>query len=175
VIVRERPRGVSILAVLAILGGIFSLFLGFILLIIAATTPTPGGPFLQIFGAFLLLSSLISFVLAMGYLQGSGWAWTVGVFFGALNIVVAIVELVLGRSAVFLELIVSIVTVGYLTRPSVKEFFGKRVSFEQARAARLVGSPGAAIATSSADGACSNCGSMIPVGAGFCRNCGKIQ
>jgi len=111
----------------------------------------------------------------MGYLQGSGWAWMVGVFFGALNIVVAIIELVLGRSAVFLGLIISILTVGLPDETICKGILRQESQFrasprrEPHRLART------GYSNLVRGWACSSCGSMIPVGAGFCRNCGKIQ
>lgn len=67
----------------------------------------------------------LTFGLAIGYLGGSRWAWMLGIVFGTINLAGSTVEIVIGLLPNILGIVLSIVTIYYLTRPHVRAFFGK--------------------------------------------------
>ncbi|MDQ4073407.1 MAG: hypothetical protein M3162_03780, partial [Thermoproteota archaeon] len=66
---RNRPLGVTIIAILAVIGGIGSFFNGLAVITII--------PFLGIIiGAILVIIGLAYFAVAYGLWKGLSWAWT---------------------------------------------------------------------------------------------------
>lgn len=161
---RPRPTGVTVLAVLAILAGIFSLAFGVLLL---ATS--------LLASALLLANGIFDFVLAVGYLGGNGWAWILGIVFGVINIVGSFIEIALRVSNNFIGIIFSIITIYYLSRVRVKVFFGKDLSPRSVPLPTPVGSIMSTGSNSELGMKCRNCGAGLPAGATFCRDCGTIQ
>jgi hypothetical protein len=162
-----RPAGVTVLAVLAILAGIFSVAFGIPLLTIAALA-----------SALLLVNGIVDFVLAIGYLGGNGWAWVLGIVFGIINIGGSIIEIALGSSNNIIGIIFSIITIYYLTRAHVKAFFGRDLAMASAKSPTPKGSvmPTSSDSTMFPMGLkCNSCGADLPAGAAFCENCGRIQ
>jgi hypothetical protein len=158
---RPRPTGVTLLAILSTIGGIFSLVLAGLLLLAGAL----------LVSALFLASGVVDFFLAMGYLDGSGWAWMLGIVFGIINIVGLAAEIALGLANSILGIVFSGVTIFYLTRPGVRVFFGRgpRILTVLPTASN---SPPKAVSIARP---CQKCGDMIPPGAGFCRTCGTVQ
>jgi len=161
---KPRPTGVTVLAVLAILAGIFSLVFGVLVL---ATS--------LLASALLLANGIFDFVLAIGYLGGNGWAWVLGIVFGAINIVGSFIEIALRVSNNFIGIIFSIITIYYLSRVHVKVFFGKGLSSGSVPPPTPVGSLMSTGSNSKLGIKCRNCGAGLPTGATFCRDCGTIQ
>lgn len=133
-----RPTGVTVLAVLNILGGIFGLLAGAGFIGLAALSTSsiasqvPGlasfsgaSTLLYALGALALIFGILGIVVAIGFLGGKGWAWTFGIVVGVIVIVVDIVETVIGFSTNVVGVIFQIIIIYYLTRPHVKAFFGK--------------------------------------------------
>ena len=114
---RERPFGVTIIAILAILGGIGSILLGFIVLII----PILG----IILGGIFVIIGLSYFVMAYGLWNGLRWAWTLTVLISALGIVVGLASIIIGTGGSILYIIVNAIIIYYLFKPDVKAYFGK--------------------------------------------------
>jgi ribosomal protein L40E len=168
--VRPRPTGVTLLAILSTISGIFSLVLAALLLVAGALLAS----------VLLVASGVVGFFLAIGYLDGSGWAWMLGIAFGTINIVGLAVEIALGLSNSILGVILSGVTIFYLTRPGVRGFFGRGTRPPmfpggQSDQTVLATATNSATKTSSIARPCQKCGAMIPPGAGFCRACGTVQ
>lgn len=167
--VRPRPTGVTILAILSTIGGIFSLVFALLLLLDGA-----------LFGALLLVAlGVANFFLAIGYLDGSEWAWILGIVFGIINIVGSAVEIVFGLANIF-SMIFSGITLYYLTRPRVRGFFGRgprslAIPGNQSGQTVLPMATDSIAKTSSMARPCQKCGAMLPPGAGFCRSCGTVQ
>jgi hypothetical protein len=162
-----RPTSVTVLAILSFLAANLSFFLGAVSLLISILA----------FALFVLVG-ILDLVLAMGYLSGNGWAWTLGLALGIINIAVSIAEIAVGLSNPILGLILSIITVYYLTRPRVRVFFGKGFSRGSVTMPTSMGSEISKDSTplmSSVARACKNCRAPIPAGASFCNNCGTIQ
>lgn len=131
---RERPTGVTILAILEIIGGIISLIGGLAIIILFAAVGGMMGRvpeaalFAAFFGAFgavigglLIVISIVCFIIAYGFLKGRGWAWVLGLIFAIIGIISGIISLPTG----IISIIINGLIIYYLTRPHVKAFFGK--------------------------------------------------
>jgi uncharacterized membrane protein (DUF2068 family) len=121
---KHRPLGVTIIAILTIIGGI-----GFLASGIAAVVATPflsdmGGLSAGI-GAVLIALGIAYFVMAYGLWKGKGWAWTITLVLSFIGIAFGIVSIVTGNIGAVFHLIINIIVVYYLYRPNVKMFFGK--------------------------------------------------
>ena len=136
---KQRPTGVSILAILAALGGILCLIGALVLGILATAmeefiesaieeqgvTVLPGaGEFVSaivlaiaavaaIFGIFYLIA-------AYGLWIGASWAWWLTIILSVIGIILGIISLPPG----IIGIIIDIIIIYYFTRPHVKEFFG---------------------------------------------------
>ena len=133
--VNVRPGGVTMLAVFEVISGIFALF-GSILLfnlprIDAEIVGVNQGSVTDIFGAIAILMAIIgilSFPIARGLLQGKGWAWTLALITSVIALSLTIAQVVIGIQgllALATDIIVQLIVMGYLFRPTTKEFFGK--------------------------------------------------
>ena len=145
-----RPTGVTILAVLAILGAIAFLFSGAVLiglglLLGTLTAPVditsaitnagyPGLASLGVgtisaliiaLGATILILGILYLALGVGFLGGKRWAWNLGIIVSVIGIVLDVFQMVGGNYGSILSLIISLLIIYYLMRPYVKVFFGK--------------------------------------------------
>jgi hypothetical protein len=105
----NRPTGVTIIAILAIISGILLLFGGLSLIgagalfsISSSDNPNnPNGPesmgsffgivFLSL-GAILLVVGIGYLVMSYGLLKGKGWAWTITIILTVISIAIQIVS-----------------------------------------------------------------------------------
>ncbi|MDQ1280108.1 MAG: hypothetical protein QG670_1370 [Thermoproteota archaeon] len=134
--ITQRPTGITIIAALNVLGGLIFLGLGTLVLLAAVILGTGfraadfpifagiSGAVLGIIGGVLVIIGLINFVIAYGYWIGSGWAWTVGMVFAVLEILLGLLALPQGVVSIILNGLI----VYYLTRQHVKAFFLKNSS-----------------------------------------------
>ena len=124
---RQRPTGVTIIAVLAIIVGILSLLGG--LLVVAASAfvgaiASPvGGAVLVALGSFLVLIGLIFLVAAYGFWKGTKWGWWVGIIATALSLIGSVVSLATGNFTSVVSLLIDLLLLYYLTRAHVKAWF----------------------------------------------------
>ena len=81
-----------------------------------------GGAVLGIIGGIMVIIGILSFVVAYGYWNGRGWAWTLGIVITGISLVLGLVSLPEGG----LGLIINAIIIYYLTRPYVKRWFGKK-------------------------------------------------
>jgi len=147
--VRHRPRGVTILGILAVLSGIAGLLAGGLLLaaaVVVGTIAQPLKEYLNSLGysqlAPLVTSSNVAMILALlgslsflvglfwlaegfGALRGKGWAWTVGIIIFVLSIINSIIQVALGSYPSIASLIINLGIIYYLFRPGVRAYFGK--------------------------------------------------
>jgi uncharacterized membrane protein (DUF2068 family) len=110
---KRRPLGVTIIAILLILGGLIWLVSGLILLIILV-------------GIVFLALGIAYLVMAYGLLKGRGWAWTISLILSGIGVIAGIYHIAqnnLGGGIV--SIIINGVIIYYLYRPNVKAFFGK--------------------------------------------------
>ena len=135
----NRPRGVTILAVIAVIYGIFSLLLALLgligtALLVAGMTAVAA----RYSGGVLAYATISDAVLGILYLtfgigafQLKGWAWTAGVVALVLDIVRQIVGFAISGFGAF-KIVVAVITIviallllWYLFRPHVRAAFGK--------------------------------------------------
>lgn len=95
----ERPLTVTILAFIMIFLALFTIYLYYSLIGFRIIS------WLWIY--YIAVFSISAIILPYGFLKGRGWAWTIGGMLYALSIPVGLIFLY------------------YLTRPHVKEYFGK--------------------------------------------------
>ncbi len=147
----SRPTGVTIIAILNIIGGIIMLIIALGLTIAGAILPfVPQSEFQQqqqnltandinlsqippslvgvgllAIGGILLAIGIVSFVVAYGLLKGKRWAWTLTVILSIISIVLAAISIAAGNIPSMINIIISVIILYYLYRPHVKAFFGK--------------------------------------------------
>ncbi|MDQ4014204.1 MAG: hypothetical protein M3136_00360 [Thermoproteota archaeon] len=109
---KHRPLGVTIIAILTIIGGLIFLASGLVLLIVGI-------------GIILLALGIAYLVMAYGLWKGKGWAWTITLILSAIGIVVALISIAAGNIGAILSIVIHGVVIYYLYRPNVKAFFGK--------------------------------------------------
>jgi hypothetical protein len=115
---RSRPLGVTIIAILAVIGGIGSVLSGFAIM---AIIPLLG----IIFGGLLIIIGLAYFVVAYGLWKGLNWAWNITLIVSVIGIIVGLGSIVVGNVGALFHLIVNVIVIYYLYRPNVKAYFGK--------------------------------------------------
>jgi uncharacterized membrane protein HdeD (DUF308 family) len=109
---KHRPLGVTLIAILTIIGGLIFLASGLVLLIIGI-------------GIVLLALGIAYLVVAYGLWKGKAWAWTITLILSVIGIIVAIVSIAAGNVAAIINVIIHGIVIYYLYKPSVKAFFGK--------------------------------------------------
>jgi MFS family permease len=126
----ERPFGVTLLAILAIIDALMAFgaasIVGFMFGMMGSMIPGAGGIFAgigMIIAGVAVIFGLIYLLLAWGLWTGKGWAWTVMMIFSILGLIGGIISLITLVGIV--PLIINILILYYLTRPHVKAFFGK--------------------------------------------------
>jgi hypothetical protein len=117
----SRPLGVTIIGVIAFIGGLFGLVGG--ASVISGAAPEP-----LILGVVVVIFAFLGLALGIGFLRGKGWAWTLGVLIYVLSLPLGAAEVTLGGTGSFggvVRVVVGLLILYYLTRPHVKAFFGK--------------------------------------------------
>lgn len=121
---RERPLGVTILAILAAIGGVLGLLgslalLGFF---------SAAGGLVLILGLVTLVLSVLYLVFAYGAWTLQPWAWTLGVGLTVASIIFTVIGLTQGTQelvSALISLVISGVILYYLYQPDVKAAFGR--------------------------------------------------
>ncbi len=118
---KERPTGVTILAVLYMIGGISVLIGGFLINIIlgdllGSLSTIPGadvdaGLPMMCWIVFIVIA-LFYFLIAFGLLKGQKWARTLAIIFA----IIGLINIPIGT-------IISIIILIYLFKPEVKAYF----------------------------------------------------
>lgn len=126
---QARPLGVTILAILAAIGGVFGALggIGIVFLGGVAATVTGGlGAIVAILGLVLLALSVVELVLAYGFWMLRQWAWKLGFILEAAAVLLGIVQVLAGGSSIS-SLLVTVVVAGiilyYLNTPDVRKAF----------------------------------------------------
>ena len=147
----QRPTGVTILAILAFIGGAFGILGALALLGLGfAFAGVAAGGLGFIFGIVLLVLSILYLWIGWGFWNLKRSAWSLGlVVFGA-GILITFIEWALGY-ATLTNLIVTIVINGivlyYLMTPGVKAAFGVTGDLQSAVMSGLPGGTGATAAS----------------------------
>ena len=157
---KSRPTGVTIIAVLNIIGGVIMLLIGIGLAVAGAILPfvpqsefqqqqnltagdidlsqvppsLVGGGILAI-GGILIAIGVLSFMVAYGLLKGKSWAWTLTVVLSIISIVLNVISIATGNVTSIVSVIISGIILYYLYRPYVKAYFGKAGRIDSTHAA----------------------------------------
>ena len=117
---RDRPIGITIIAILMIISGIFFIIggIGFTALSVLSLAFLAGG-----IGSIIL--GIASLVVAWGLLKGAGWAWIITLIITIISIIANIVSLAGGNTASIIGIIIEGIIIYYLYRPNVKSYFGR--------------------------------------------------
>lgn len=122
--------GVTILAILALIGGIFGILGGFAIAFggaIVASVLGGLGALLSLIGLVLLVLAVVELALAYGFWMLKPWAWQLGFYLMAANVIVTALEFLVGGGYGFTNLVVTVVVAGivmyYLNTPEVRKAF----------------------------------------------------
>lgn len=119
----NRPTGITILAILEIILGVLYGLGGLLFLVaagfIAEYTYSAIGAISSSIGTGLLIFALVRFVLAWGFLSGQGWSRIMGLVLAVLGVLVGLISLPIG----LIDLILNGLSIYYLTRPYVVDYF----------------------------------------------------
>ncbi|MEG4068733.1 hypothetical protein QUA42_15640 [Microcoleus sp. Pol11C2] len=133
----NRPQSVTVLAILQLISGVFSLLDGLFILLFAGIFGGLGaafggakvgaviGGFIGIFAAISFILGLLSLLLTWGLFQLKNWAWAGTLIVHILATLTQITKMVgSGGTAVnFLTLGFAVASLYYLLRPDVKQAF----------------------------------------------------
>ncbi len=148
----ERPIGITIIAILEAIGGLY-LILGGILLLIIMTlinamfnpSGSPGGmgsiggsgietqPIFTlgfyVALVFIIILAICNFMLAYGFWFGKRWAWKTGMIFPFIGVIGAIIIILTKLDlsqliSVIPSIVFGIIVIIYLFQPNVKTYFG---------------------------------------------------
>lgn len=155
-----RPTGVTIIAILNIIGGSFMVIGGLGMIALGPVMSTLAGPTSSqqtqdtlpgvdiseiptnaigsaaiAVGAMLLGLGVFSSIVAYGLLTGKSWAWALTVVLAVVSIVLNAISLVTGNVGAIVSIAISAVILYYMYRPHVKAYFGKVAPAEPSTAA----------------------------------------
>ncbi|MEG3903420.1 MULTISPECIES: hypothetical protein [unclassified Microcoleus] len=133
----NRPQSVTVLAILQLISGVFSLLDGLFILLFAgifggigaavggAKVGTVIGGFIAIFAGISFILGLLSLLLTWGLFQLKNWAWTGTLIVHIIATLAQIAKMFgSGGTAVnFLTLGFAVASIYYLLRPDVKQAF----------------------------------------------------
>ena len=134
----QRPTGVTILAVLAVIGGLLSLAFGAFSTFLgpalgAAMAEQSSDPAMTAFGGVVvamgvafLLHGLLQLVTAYGLFTLKGWAWLLAVIMQVFSVILNGLQIVRGEyGGAIIAVLIAGGILYYLFRPHVKAAFGR--------------------------------------------------
>jgi hypothetical protein len=137
--INARPTGVTILAVLALIGGVFGLIAGLGLMMggallggmMGGASGVALGGMAFIFGVLTIGLAIAELAFAYGAWTLKPWAWALGIIAALANLVLIAISAVLSGDIVS-SLIGSVISIAiwavvlyYLNQPTVKSAFGR--------------------------------------------------
>ena len=139
--IKKRPTGVTIIAILIIIGGILLLLAGIAGVVVGSLSISQIiGLGFVIIGAIILAVGIGYLVVSYGLLKGKRWAWTITVVLLFIGIAINVVSIIIfgyftfdtdtssfltSNSGSIAGIIISVIILYYLYRPHVKSYFGK--------------------------------------------------
>jgi hypothetical protein len=133
-VTQHRPTGITIIAVLMIIGGLILLFTGITPLFLGPLISIDSSDFstselgflITIGGLVLVVLGIVSLVVSWGLLKGKGWARTITLIISIIAIIFAIVTLISSEDLVhIISVIIYGIIIYYMFTDKVKLFFGK--------------------------------------------------
>jgi hypothetical protein len=117
-----RPTGITILAILAGIGGVLTALAGIALFVLGAVAFGGLGALLGL--AFLAVAALY-IAFCVGALQMKPWAWPLGIVGAAAGIVLSVLQLLGGDVSQIISIAIGAGILYYLMRPEIKAAFGR--------------------------------------------------
>jgi hypothetical protein len=132
----KRPGGVTILAVLALIGGILLIFSGIGVIglrnqIVTANSPISPNAVVPL-GIVVLIAGVLDILFAIGAFRGAAWAWLLGVVAEVLSLGEVAYNVYVQRNTASLttlvtsyglSVLISIIILVYLSTTRVRQFF----------------------------------------------------
>ncbi len=130
---QHRPTGITIIAILMIIGGLILLFTGIAPLFLGPLISLDSdgssnalGFLITIGGLVLVALGIASLIVSWGLLKGKGWARTITLIISIIAIIFGIISLVSSQDLIhIIEIIVYGIIIYYMFTDKVKLFFGK--------------------------------------------------
>ena len=135
-LIRHRPTGLTIMAVLFIIAGAFTL-LGGITTLEAAVVQASAPILTDLEALFIPLGieilCIASFVVAVSlFTVKSWWVWLVAVVLSTIGLVVNVISLIttsmLPMAAALVGIAINAIILYYLSRRNVRQYFGKKAN-----------------------------------------------
>jgi hypothetical protein len=139
--IKKRPTGVTVIAVLVIIGGILLLLAGIGVVAVGSLSISQIiGLGFVIIGAILLAVGIGFLVVSYGLLKGKRWSWTITVILLFIGIAIDVASIIIfgyftfnmdtstfltNNSGSIASIIISVIILYYLYRPHIKSYFGK--------------------------------------------------
>jgi hypothetical protein len=137
-LIRHRPTGLTIMALLFIIAGAFTLLAGITTL--EAALAQASGPILTDLEALFIplgieILCIASFVVALGlFTVKSWWVWLVAVVLSTIGLVVNVVSIVVPNmftiaiTGALVGIAINAIILYYLSRKNVRQYFGNKAS-----------------------------------------------
>jgi hypothetical protein len=122
----KRPFGVTLIAILALIGGLFGLCWPTLAFMGSALLPGVFGTIGALAGIFLIIGPILQLVFSYGAFKLRSWAWYLGLIASGITLIGVIINLINGAS-LFSALwgsVISIIIFIYLLTPNVRNAFG---------------------------------------------------
>jgi hypothetical protein len=125
---KVRPTGVTVLAVLAAVGGVLGLLGGIAALGLGGVVAAGGlGGLLAVVGIVAIVQSVLALAFAYGAWTLKPWGWTLGIVAEAIGIALSVLFIINGSSITSqaISIIIDGAVIYYLMTPAVKSAFGR--------------------------------------------------
>ena len=139
--IKKRPIGVTVIAILIIIGGVLLLLAGIAGVVVGSLSISQIiGLGFVIIGAIILAVGIGYLVMSYGLLKGKRWSWTITVVLLFIGIAIDVASIIIfgyftfdtdtssfltTNSGSIAGIIISVIILYYLYRPHVKSYFGK--------------------------------------------------
>ncbi len=125
---RNRPFGVTLLAILAVISGILSIcgglgsFFSFGLGLVGSLLGIGDAAGLGS-GLYGLIWGIVTIFLGIGLWNLHRWGWLGTIFFQAINLLYALLAIFTPPHVPWISAVISVIIIWYLTRPAVRAAF----------------------------------------------------
>ena len=128
---QARPQGVTILAILAAIGGVLGLLAGIFALGIGGAVAAAGsgalGGLVGVLGIVALAQGALALAFAYGAWMLKPWAWTLGIVAFGLSLALSVLNIIGGGDigSQVISIVIGVAILYYLFTPAVKQAFGR--------------------------------------------------
>lgn len=122
----KRPFGITVIAILALIGGLFGLCWPILIFMGSALLGPVFGTIGAVAGIFLIVGPALQLIFAYGALNLRSWAWYLGLISTGITVIGVVINLFNGASfwSAIWGSIVPVIIFIYLLTPNVRRAFG---------------------------------------------------